>query len=204
MGLVLCANLLGAQLRRLQLSWRKSGLWVVHAGLILLFVGEFATSLLQVDAQLAIEEGQTVSYLERPRELELALTDTSDPAFDGVYGIPDRLLRHGGDVAVPGTPFTLRVRAFHPNARLSSREPGEPPGLATAGLGPSITVRPLPPSPPTTPSTRPRSSPRSWPAARASAPGSPRAPSARRRTSCTRGRPGASPCAPAATGSPTP
>src|SRR5512138_1303316 len=35
-GLVLIVNLLAAQLRRLQLTWRKSGIWLVHAGLILL------------------------------------------------------------------------------------------------------------------------------------------------------------------------
>src|SRR5512133_4137268 len=40
-GLVLMVNLIAAQLRRLELSWRKAGIWIVHAGLILLFVGEF-------------------------------------------------------------------------------------------------------------------------------------------------------------------
>jgi len=62
-GLVLLANLVAAQVRRLALSWRKAGLWIVHAGLILLFVGEFVTSFFQVEMQLAIEEGQTLDYL---------------------------------------------------------------------------------------------------------------------------------------------
>ncbi len=144
-GLVLCVNLVGAQLRRLELSWRRSGLWIVHAGLVLLFVGEFATSLMQTDAQLAIEEGQTLGFVERPRQLELALTDTTDPAFDEVYGVPDRLLARGGRIAVPGTPLTLEVKAFLPNAELASRGPNDPPGLATAGIGTAITAREVPP-----------------------------------------------------------
>ena len=49
-GLLLMANLIAAQLRRLELSWRKAGIWIVHGGLILLFVGEFVTSAFQVDA----------------------------------------------------------------------------------------------------------------------------------------------------------
>ena len=67
-GLVLLVNLVVAQGRRLELSWRKAGIWIVHAGLILLFVGEFVTAGYQSDAQLAIEEGQTVDHVEFPRQ----------------------------------------------------------------------------------------------------------------------------------------
>src|SRR5512133_1889300 len=77
-GLVLMLNLIAAQLRRLELSWRKAGIWIVHAGLILLFVGEFVTSAFQVDARLAFEIGQASNYLEVPREVELAVIDQSD------------------------------------------------------------------------------------------------------------------------------
>jgi hypothetical protein len=99
-GLVLAANLVVAQLRRLELSWKKAGLWIVHAGLVLLFVGEFVTSLFQVESRLAIEEGQTLDYVERARGLELAVIDTTDPRHDDVYGVPESLLANGGDVAI--------------------------------------------------------------------------------------------------------
>ncbi|HEX9189034.1 MAG TPA: hypothetical protein VGB87_18290, partial [Vicinamibacteria bacterium] len=88
-GLVLMVNLVAAQVRRLELSWRKSGIWIVHAGLILLFVGEFVTAGYQVDARLAFEEGQTANHVEVPREVELAIVDVTDPSFDDVYGIPE-------------------------------------------------------------------------------------------------------------------
>ena len=57
-GLVLGVNLVAAQLSRLELSWRKSGMWVIHAGLILLVAGEFVTSLVQTESRLAIVEGR--------------------------------------------------------------------------------------------------------------------------------------------------
>ena len=50
-GAVLMVNLVAAQVKRLDLSWRKAGLWIIHAGLIALFVGEFVTSIFQVGTQ---------------------------------------------------------------------------------------------------------------------------------------------------------
>lgn len=111
-GLLLMVNLVTAQLKRLELSWRKAGLWVVHLGLILLFVGEFVTGFFQKEMQLTIEEGQTVNYVESPREVELALIDTTDPNHDDVHGVPESMLAGSGSIPIPGTPVTLRVVSF--------------------------------------------------------------------------------------------
>jgi hypothetical protein len=144
-GVVLLANLVVAQLRRLELSWRKSGLWVVHAGLILLFVGEFVTALYQNDTRLTFEIGQTVDYVESPREHELVLTDVTDPAADEVYGVPEGRLADQGTVQIPGTPVELRVKKYFANAQLGGRRPTDPPSMATAGIGPGIAIVELPP-----------------------------------------------------------
>jgi hypothetical protein len=143
-GLVLGANLVAAQARRLELSWKKAGLWIVHAGLILLFVGEFVTGLFQVDTRLAIEEGQTVNFVESPHEYELAVVDVTDPAHDDVYGVPEALLT-GDQVAVTGTPLVLKVKRYFRNAALSMRQPGDPPSPVTSGIGGGVTVRELAP-----------------------------------------------------------
>jgi hypothetical protein len=140
-GLVLMLNLVAAQLKRLELSWKKAGLWIVHAGLILLFVGEFITGVYQVDTRLAVEVGQTVDFVESPREHELVVTDVTDPAVDDVYGVPERLLAREGDVEIPGTPITLRVRKFYRNAVLANRGPADPPSLATMGVGAMVSAR---------------------------------------------------------------
>ena len=105
-------NLVAAQLRRLELSWRKAGLWVVHAGLILLFVGEFVTGAFQVETQLAIEEGQTRDYLESPREMELAIADVTDSRHDDVYGVPESLLASRKTIAVPGELVAKQLAAL--------------------------------------------------------------------------------------------
>jgi hypothetical protein len=137
-------NLIVAQVKRLVLSWRKAGLWVVHAGLIFLFAGEFVTGLFQVEMRLPIEEGQTVGHLESPRAVELAVTDTTGPAYDEVYGIPESLLARRASIAVPGTPLVLRMKGYLRNAELLRAAAGEP-SQATAGVGTGVSVREVPP-----------------------------------------------------------
>ena len=144
-GLVLMVNLVAAQIRRLELSWRKAGIWIVHAGLILLFIGEFVTSAFQVDARLAFEIGQTSNSLVVPRQVELAVVDRSDPKLDDVYGVSERALGRGGAVAIPGTPLSLRVLAYQRNAQLGRATPGAPTAGATEGAGVGLAFVPLPP-----------------------------------------------------------
>jgi hypothetical protein len=143
-GLVLAVNLIAAQARRLERSWRKAGIWIIHAGLILLVLGEFMTGMYQVDTQLIFREGQTTNFLQSPRELELAVIDTTGPAHDEVYGVPERLLAREGEVEIPGTPLRLRVRRFYQNSELFRLQPGQT-APATAGVGTGITVREAPP-----------------------------------------------------------
>lgn len=144
-GAVLAVNLAAAQFRRLELSWKKSGLWIVHAGLILLVVGEFVTGMYQVETQMAIEEGASTNFVESPRQTELAVVDTTDAAFDDVYGIPQSLLAHADQIQIPGTPIALNVRRYFRNAAVGMRQPTDPPSPVTAGTFTNVNVRELPP-----------------------------------------------------------
>ncbi|MCR4297035.1 MAG: cytochrome c biogenesis protein ResB [Elusimicrobia bacterium] len=144
-GGLLLINLVLAQFRRLELSWRKAGLWIVHIGLALLFVGEFATALLQVESNMAIEEGQTKSFSEDYRRMEVVVADATDPAFDEEVAIPDSRLRAGRELSDAALPFKLVVRAYHENAALSMRGPGDAPSGATMGVGAGMAVRPRAP-----------------------------------------------------------
>lgn len=142
-GLVLAVNLLAAQIRRLELSWKKAGLWVVHAGLILLVLGEFVTGMFQRDDRLTFEVGETTNYVTSYRDVELAVIDTTDPAMDDVYSIPGSLLAREADVQVPGTPLTIRVRRFMRNAQLLRLQPGQQ-AQASAGVGTQVLAREVP------------------------------------------------------------
>ena len=140
-GMVLAANLTAALVKRFDFSFGKVGLWIVHAGLILLVVGEFATGAFQVDTRMSIEEGQTANYLENLREMELAITDVSDPSREVGVSIPESVLARSGSIPVPGTPLTIQVKHFFKNAQLGPRDPADPPSQATAGVGANVKIR---------------------------------------------------------------
>jgi len=142
-GSVLAVNLLAAQARRLELAWKKSGLWVVHAGLVLLVVGEFVTGMFQRDDRLAFEIGQSTNYVVSFRDVELAVIDTTDPAMDDVYSIPGSLLARASQVQVPGTPLTFQIRRFMQNAQLLRLPPGQRP-QASAGVGAQVLAQEVP------------------------------------------------------------
>ncbi|MBI4913562.1 MAG: cytochrome c biogenesis protein ResB [Acidobacteria bacterium] len=139
-GLVFALNLMALTAKRLGFAWNKAGLWFVHVGLILLVLGEFVSGALQVDARMAIEEGQTVNYVEHAREVELAVVEGSDPRYDDIYGIPEKALARGGSYALPGTPVTIKVKKFYTNAVLARRNPADPPGEVNMGVGAGVKV----------------------------------------------------------------
>ena len=138
-GLLLTLNLVAKTLD-LQRTWAKAGLWLIHAGLVVLFAGEFVAGMMQVDTNMSIEVGQTVNYVQSYKNMELAVIDVTDPAWDEVYSVPDTLLSKGGSIAIPGTPLTLNLKRFFANAELSNLAPGAPPSLATAGVGQSASI----------------------------------------------------------------
>ena len=143
-GLLLTLNLI-AKTMDIKLTWAKSGMWLVHAGLVVLFAGEFVAGMMQVDTNMSIEVGQTVNFVQSYKNTELAIIDVTDPTWDEVYSVPDTLLAKGGAIPVPGTPITIHVKRFFPNAELNNLAPGGPPSMATAGVGTTASVieRPL-------------------------------------------------------------
>ena len=133
-GGVLLINLLAAHARRFQFTKKKIGIFTIHAGLVLLLLGQFATDLLSVESAMHIFETETKSYSEDFRASELAIIDTSDPAKDRVYSIFDSQLRKGDEIRDSRIPFTVRVKNHWPNADLPrSKIEGAVESGATAG-----------------------------------------------------------------------
>jgi hypothetical protein len=144
-GGLLLANLLSAHVYRFKTGWRKTGIWITHAGLILLLLGELISGLVQQDFQMTVEEGGTKNYAESNRFNELAIINVTDANIDEVVAIPESFLAHGTVVQSPKLPFRVVPKAYYPNSEVQMRSqvPGAPPSLATAGMGPMIAVTPV-------------------------------------------------------------
>jgi hypothetical protein len=127
LGGILLLNLIAAHIKRFTFSRKKFGIFIVHGGLILMFVGQFATQLLQVESFMAIKEGATRNYSESSRASELAIIDVTDPGHDKVVAIPERILAdkaHGGEIRTPELPFAIKVDKYYLNS-VWKFEPGK-------------------------------------------------------------------------------
>lgn len=146
LGSVLLVNLLAAHAVRFQFTRKKIGIILLHLGVILLLIGQLLTGLFARETQMRIDEGQTLGYSEAPREVELAVIDVTDPQFDQVVSIPEKVLAAEGAIQNPTLPFTLRIRQFLPNSQIAMRSqvPQAPPSIATAGFGTKIVVEEAP------------------------------------------------------------
>ena len=120
-GGLLLINLVAAHVDRFKFIWRKAGIFLTHAGLILLLVGELLSGLWQEDFNMRLSNGDTKNYAESYRFNELAITDTTNPKFDDVVTIPDAMLARHAAVQHPKLPFRVVTRAYYPNSFIQAR-----------------------------------------------------------------------------------
>jgi hypothetical protein len=142
-GGVLLLNLVASHFKRFSFSRAKAGIWMVHAGLILLLLGQLLTDMLARESSLHLREGEARNYSEADREVELAVVDTTDPATEKVFAVPQTLLSKQQEIRIPELPFTLKVNRYYPNSAVEQRT-GDAPAAATRGFGPQGTVKELP------------------------------------------------------------
>jgi hypothetical protein len=144
-GAVLLVNLIAAHARRFQWTWRKLGIQLTHAGLIIMLAGGLFTDLFAVESHMRLAPGETRNYSEDFRLTELAVTDVSAPGYDQVTAIPGGMLQRGGVVRHQTLPFEIVVRRYYENSRLEmvgSASSGLQP-IANRGPGARVAVQPL-------------------------------------------------------------
>ncbi len=133
LGGAMLLNLLAAHLVRFRLTWKRSGVLILHSGLILLFVGEFITREYAVEQRMIINEGETVWFTEDSRHFELAFVDHSDAKDDQHITIPESMLRGTkGRISDPALPVDVEVGQYMVNSRLQSASTDKP-SPVTAG-----------------------------------------------------------------------
>ena len=147
--LLLLVNLLAAHSVRFKFNWKRSGILLIHFSLILLIVGELATSRVKQEDQLTFREGDTRQWVHDIQDYELAVIDASPADHDEVVAIDDELLRRRNHVVRhERLPFEIKLEKWYPNSMLAGpqQQGASIDRLATAGLaGPSkIGVIPQP------------------------------------------------------------
>jgi hypothetical protein len=118
LGAVLLVNLIAAHLARFKFTWKKSGIQILHSGLILLLIGQLVTSLFEEESQIQLDQGQTKNYSESPYFDELAIIDQSKPDSDEVISVPAGRLIKGQTISLPVSGLQLQVDESYENAAL--------------------------------------------------------------------------------------
>ena len=136
LGILLLVNLLAAHAVRFQLKWQRLGILILHAGLILLLLGELETRTFAVEGTMAIDEGSSSSVVLQSHNLELAIASPSEDAdFDDVVSVPASLLQRDHLIHDEMLPFDIDVVRYMANSALLPSTGGGDSPRATAGEG---------------------------------------------------------------------
>lgn len=145
LGGVLLLNLIAAHIRRFQWTWRKFGIQLVHAGLIIMLAGGLFTDLFSVESFLRLTPNETKTYSEDSREIELAVIDETDSELDQVTAISEARLRRGGVIEHESLPFRIIVRQYHQNSQLQMLDKAaKSTPAATQGIGTRVVASEIP------------------------------------------------------------
>ena len=139
-GAVLLVNLIAAHARRFRWTWRKFGIHLTHAGLIIMLAGGLFTDLFAVESNMRLTNGDTKNYSEDPRRMELAVIDISNPEYDQVTAIPEAVLRRASPIEHKSLPFRIAVRHYYQNSRLKMASEGDSSLKPIANKGPGAQV----------------------------------------------------------------
>ncbi len=116
LGILLIVNLLAAHGARFKLRWNKAGMIVIHTGILLMLLGEIFTGLLGREAQMAINEGETLNYSTFPREVELVLIRPDGDGLETVTAIPQSRMQEGAEFPLGG--FSVRIHSYYSNSEI--------------------------------------------------------------------------------------
>jgi hypothetical protein len=118
LGVLLLVNLVCGHIYRFELSWKKSGIQLAHAGVIVLLVGQLATDMLARELQMEFSENESRNYSQSATDFELAIVNGTE-----ITTISAKALNPGAELKISNLPFTIRVKAFWKNSEISFRPP---------------------------------------------------------------------------------
>ncbi|MBX9677276.1 MAG: cytochrome c biogenesis protein ResB [Gemmataceae bacterium] len=142
LGGLLLANVIAAHIVRFKATWRRSGVLILHAGLILMMLGELVTGIYAVEGHMSIRVGESSNFIEHNDRPEIAFVKKMDAEKEEVVAVPGHLLREAltrgdGVVQHPDLPVDIKVKSVMKNSKLIDKfDPAA--NLATKGEGTTV------------------------------------------------------------------
>jgi ABC-type transport system involved in cytochrome c biogenesis permease subunit len=116
---------------------KRAGIVLLHSGIGLMMASEVLVGVQAEEAQMRIEEGHSMNYVEDIRTAELAFVAATGEKEETHTVVPARLLTDGARITDAALPVDLKVLRYVQNANIvgPAMAPEETRDLATAGAG---------------------------------------------------------------------
>jgi len=136
LGALLLVNLILGFFRFTKLTKAKTGIAMIHGGIVLLLISGFLISFMQKETQMTLDEGGSSNYSSSYRKVELVVIDKSAPDVDTVFSIPQAQFR-AGETYRAFDAIDVQLIDFMPNSVIGrvSQNPGRQPVNVTRGTG---------------------------------------------------------------------
>jgi hypothetical protein len=118
-------------------TWKRSGVLLLHAGLIVMLSSEVISRYGASEGHMTIDEGASSSFVSDYRSAELAVTIPceDDPKFENMITVPAALLKKNKVIRDNALPFEMEVVQFMVNStKMRNTNPDET-NPATSGIG---------------------------------------------------------------------
>jgi hypothetical protein len=132
---LLLVNLLAAHAIRFRMTWKRSGIMILHAGLIIMIVGEFVTGLFAVESRMMIVTGRSTNYVFSLDAVELVFVTPNDNDTEHVIAVPGGMLKKEKTIENDLLPFDIFIVRWLPNAEIKPGENSKTDNPANTGIG---------------------------------------------------------------------
>jgi hypothetical protein len=134
-GAALLVNLVAAHVVRFRFTLKRSGILLIHSGIIVLMLGELVTGLFSVESNMTIPVGGSSNYIENFESVELAFVSSANDKEDKVVVVPENQLHTGNTIQNDLLPVDIVVERYLENSSLPKEIPADAENLATRGFG---------------------------------------------------------------------
>ncbi|MFN0195775.1 MAG: cytochrome c biogenesis protein CcsA [Planctomycetaceae bacterium] len=113
---------------------KRAGVVLLHGGIALMMISEVLVGVSAKEAQMTLNEGETLNYVRDIRTVELAFVNTSKAGVDVMTVIPKSRLKEGVRISDDQLPCDVEIVRFMQNSNLRKVKKGET-NPATNGAG---------------------------------------------------------------------
>jgi hypothetical protein len=114
--LIMFLNMTSLLFRHTLWQMKKVGIIIVHLGALLLLIGGGITAWFSFEGNMVLDEGSKSNFIVNSQQSELAFINTSQPNYDDIISLPERILTNGTILHPNGIPFSIEIIQFYSNA----------------------------------------------------------------------------------------